>query len=80
MSHSPLGIRPKVPQRCLNCAVGVLLSIISTFLVVVIIVGVVVYFVYYHDGDHSDDIKDNFEKLKDAVSDKYDEASKLLKN
>lgn len=45
---------------------------------VIIIVGVVVYFVYYHDGDHSDDLKDNLEKLKDAVADKYDEASKLL--
>ncbi|XP_037828547.1 protein midgut expression 1 isoform X2 [Lucilia sericata] len=63
---------------CLNCAVGVLMSIISAFLVIIIIVGIVVYFVYYHDGDHSDDVQNSVDKFKNALSDNFDKASKIL--
>ncbi|KAH8368981.1 hypothetical protein KR200_001936 [Drosophila serrata] len=62
---------------CFNCALSVLISIISTFLVVIIVVGLAVYFIYYYEKEDdvtkltnkvTDNIQSGFDKIKDALS------------
>ncbi|XP_017083565.1 protein midgut expression 1 [Drosophila eugracilis] len=62
---------------CFNCALSVLISIISTFLVVIIVVGLAVYFIYYYEKEDdvtkfangvSDTVSSSFDKIKDTLS------------
>ncbi|XP_017053149.1 protein midgut expression 1 [Drosophila ficusphila] len=61
---------------CFNCALSVLISIISAFLVVIIVVGLAVYFIYYYEKEDDvtkfanqgiDSVKSGFDTIKDKL-------------
>ncbi|EDV49592.1 protein midgut expression 1 [Drosophila erecta] len=62
---------------CFNCALSVLISIISGFLVIAIVVGLAVYFIAYYEKEDdvtrltnkvTDNIQSGYDKIKDALS------------
>ncbi|XP_039494941.1 protein midgut expression 1 [Drosophila santomea] len=62
---------------CFNCALSVLISIISGFLVIGIVVGLAIYFIAYYEKEDdvtkltnkvAENIQSGYDKIKDALS------------
>ncbi|XP_030382492.1 uncharacterized protein LOC115630006 isoform X1 [Scaptodrosophila lebanonensis] len=62
-------------HTCFNCALSMLISIISAFFVIIIVGALVYYFYYYEEKDDVTKIKDDvhegfknaYDKLKDTL-------------